>query len=146
MGATQPLPTKAFDFSNVIVTFGADTLNGGLESIKVARAEDSWSTHVSADGTVTRVRNNNRMGRISLVYGQNSPALDTLSAINQLDEASGTGGARTITVKDGNGRSIATAPQAWIVKPPDAEYQKEATTREWSFDCDQLTHTLGGLT
>ena len=106
---------------------------------------DPQCTHVSADGTVTRVRNNNRMGKIVLTYGQNATALDTLSAINHLDEASGTG-ARMITVEDGNGRSIATAPQSWLAKPPDAEYQKEATTREWSFDCDHLTHKLGGLT
>lgn len=137
--------TRPFDFTAVTVTWGADSITGGLESIKVARAEDSWTTHVSADGTVTRVKSNNRMGSVTLVYGQNSPALDTLSAVYQLDEATG-GGARKIEVKDGNGRSIASGPQAWIKKPADAEYGKEASTREWVFDVDQLSHTVGGLT
>lgn len=145
MSAQQPVPTRTFDFANVTVTWGDFSLTGGLESIKVSRAEDAFTYHVAADGTVTRVRNNNRMGSVELVYGQNAPALDVLSAQAQLDEASGTA-VRPITVKDGSGRSIATAPGAWIKKTSDAEYQKEGTTRTFTLDCDQLTHTLGGLT
>lgn len=143
--AAPQIPTRAFDFTNVSVTWGTlSGLAGGLESIKVSRAEDAWSYHVSADGTVTRVRNNNRVGRIELVYGLNAPALDLLSAQAQLDEAAGTAAA-PIEVRDGNGRSVASAPSAWIVKLPDAEYQKEATTRTYVFDCDKLTHFVGGL-
>ena len=106
MSATPPVPTRPFDFANVTVTWGANSLTGGLVSIKVARAEDAWSYHVAADGTVTKVRNNNRMGSITLVYGQNAPALDVLSQQAQLDEATGTG-SHPIEVTDTNGRSIA---------------------------------------
>ena len=144
MPGTPPLPTKAFDFAAVTLTWGSLSLTGGLESIKVSRAEDAWTTHVASDGTVTRVKNNNRMGNITIVFGQNAPNLDVLSQQAQLDEATGTA-ANPIEVQDGSGRSIAKAPAAWIKKLADVEYGKEATTREWSFDCDQLTHFVGGL-
>jgi hypothetical protein len=143
--STPPLPTKSFDFTGVSVTWGSFSLNGGLESIKVSRAEDAWTYHVSADGTVTRAKNLNHMGGIVLVYGQNATSLDVLSQQAQLDEATGTA-IFAIEVQDGSGRSIAKAPGAWIKKIPDAEYQKESTTREVAFDCDQLTHFVGGLT
>lgn len=139
------LPTLTFDFANVSVTWGSFALSAGLDSIKVSRAEDAWTYHVAADGTVTRARNNNRMGAVVLVYAQNAPILDVLSQQAQLDEATGTA-LYPIEVQDGSGRSIAKAPKAWIKKLPDAEYQKETTTREVAFDCDQLTHFIGGLT
>lgn len=138
------LPTEDFDFAGVTAIWGANSLNGGLVSIKVSRAEDAWTYHVASDGTVTRVKNNNRMGSVVLVYTQNSPILDLISQQEQLDEATGAG-AKPIEIKDGSGRSIARAPKAWVKKPPDAEYQKEGTTREVAFDCDQLTHFVGGL-
>lgn len=144
MSGLPPLPTRTFDFTLVEVTWGTLTLIGGLESIKVARAEDSFTTHVAADGTVTRVATNNKMGNVTLVYSQNATALDALSQQSELDEATG-GGMAPIEVKDGSGRSLAKAPNAWIKKPSDVEYGKEATTREWSFDCDQLTTFVGGL-
>lgn len=138
------LPTADFDFAGVTAVWGDNSLNGALVSIKVSRAEDMWTYHIASDGTVTRVKNNNRMGLIVLVYTQNSPTLDFISQQAQLDEATG-GGAHQIEIKDGSGRSIARAPKAWVKKIPDAEYQKEGTTREVSFDCDQLTHFVGGL-
>ena len=141
---TPPPPTADFDFAGVVVTFGPYTLLGGLDSIKVSRVEDNWTYHVSSDGTVTRVKNNNRMGQVVLTYGQNAPALDVLSSLAQADEKTGSG-KYPIQVRDAGGRSIATATLAWIKKPADAEYGKESTTREWTFDCDQLTHFVGGL-
>lgn len=138
------IPDRTSDFAAVTVTWGTNSLNGGLVSIKVSRAEDAWTYHIAADGTVTRSKNNNRMGSVTLVYGQNAPALDILSQAAQLDEASGAA-MRPLEVKDGNGRSLARAPRAWVKKTPDAEYQKEGTTREVVLDCGQLTHFVGGL-
>lgn len=145
MSTTAPqLPTRPYDFTAVSVTWGTNSLTGGLVSIKVARAEDAWTYHIAADGTVTRVRNNNRMGGIELTYGPNAPALDILSAQAQLDEAAGTA-MYSIEVKDGNGRTVASAPGAWIRKLPDSEFAKEATERTIAFDCDKLTYFVGGL-
>jgi len=144
MGAPSPVPTRTFDFTKVTIVWGNIPITGGVESIKVGRAEDSFTYHVSADGTVTRVVNNNKMGSIVVVFAQNAPILDRLSAQLQLDEATG-GQAAPISVRDGNGTSLATAPFAWIKKPPEMEFQKEATMREIAFDCDKLTHTFGGL-
>lgn len=144
MGAQPPIPTRTFDFTNVIVTWGPFTLNGGMENIKVARAEDAFTTHVGADGTVTRALNSNRLGTVEITYGQNSPVHDVLSAQAQLDEKAGTA-IYPMEIVDANGRSIAKAPGAWIKKRADAEYQKEATTRMWTFECDQLEHFVGGL-
>jgi hypothetical protein len=141
---TPALPTQSFDFSSLNITWGTLSLNGGLVSVKVSRAEDAWSYHIAADGTVTRVKNNNKMGSVVLTYTQNSPILDVLSQQSQLDEATGRN-IQPIEVQDGSGRSVAKAPGAWIKKPADSEYQKEGTTREWTFDCDQLSHFVGGL-
>ncbi len=141
---TPPLPTRSFDFANVQATWGSFSLNGGLQSIKISRAEDAWTYVIASDGTVTRIKNNNRMGELVFVYTQNAPILDVLSQQAQLDEATGTA-LYPLEVSDGNGRSIAKAPNAWIKKLPDVEYQKEGTPREVAFSCDQLTHFVGGL-
>lgn len=144
MAGLPPQPTKTADFNAVIVTWGPFTLNGGLESIKMARAEDAFTAHVATDGTVTRVVNNNRMGGVTLVYSQNATALDVLSGQAQLDEASGTA-IYPIEVQDGRGRTLGKAPGAWIKKISDVSYEKEETPREWTFDCDQLSLFVGGL-
>ncbi len=133
MSGPGSLPTKTFDFALMTVTWGAD-LYGGLESIKWARAGDAWSTHVAAD----------RTGAVTLTYSQNATALDYLSQQEQLDEATG-GGVHPLEVKDGSGRSICTAPNAWVKKPADGEFQKDGTTREFVLECDQLTVFVGGL-
>lgn len=145
MSTTAPqIPTRPYDFTAVSVTWGENSLNGGLVSIKISRSEDAWTYHVASDGTVTRVANNNRMGGIELTYGPNAPQLDVISQQAQLDEATGTA-VKPIEVKDGNGRTVASAPSAWIRKLPDSEFGKEATERTVAFDCDKLTYFVGGL-
>jgi len=139
-----PGPTKPFDFTRLLITWGSFSLNIGLESVKFSRAEDAWSIHVSTDGTVTRVKNNNRSGMVELTYGLNSSVHDVLSAQAELDEASGTA-IYPLEVKDGNGTTVATAPNAWIKKVPDGDWQKEVQPRMWPFECDALRVFIGGL-
>ena len=145
MSAIPPLPTKTYDFSAVTLTWNGITVTGGAESYKATRAEDAFTPHVSGDGTVTRALNSNRMGSIEIVFGQNATCLDLLSQQALLDSATGQA-LGPIEIKDARGTTLVTAPNAWIKKVADVDFQKEVQTRTWTFDCDNITIFCGGLT
>lgn len=143
--AAPQLPTKSYDWTNITLVWGSLTgLLGGAESAKVMRAEDGWTEHVATDGTVTRVRNNNRLGGLEVVFGLNAPAMDLLSQQAQLDESAGTA-AYPFELRDSGGRTVASGPLAWIKKFPDVEYGKEASTRTFVFTIDKISIFVGGL-
>jgi hypothetical protein len=136
---------KNYDPKLITVNFGGLLLSGFAdgELVKVERSEDTFSMSVGAHGDTTRVRNRNRNGMVSVRLQAEAADNDRLSAILALDELRGNG-TRTMTVKNLNGTTIASAPTAWIRKPPETGYAKEASVREWIFDCYNLTLFVGG--
>ena len=145
MSAIPPLPTKTYDFSAVTLTWNGITCTGGAESYKAARDEDAFTKHVSGDGTTTRALNSNRGGYVEIVFGQNATCLDLLSQQAILDSATGTA-LGPIEVKDARGTTLVTAPNAWIKKTADVDFQKEVQMRSWTFDCDNITIFCGSIT
>ena len=75
---------------------------------------------------------------------QSSSVNDLLSAERELDRNTpgGTGG-KALLVKDNSGTTLFSAETAWIQKPPTAELNREATTREWVFRTDVLIANHG---
>jgi hypothetical protein len=105
--------------------------------IVVTRNEDSFTTYVGNNGDVTRSKNNNGTGLITVTLKQLSVTNKKLYAFSQLDELQGNVYA-PILLRDASQKTIFSAENAWIVKPADAEYAKESGVREWQFSCDRL--------
>jgi len=136
---------KTYNPKEVSVIVGARVITGFAEDSKVivARENDSWAKVAGVDGEVTRSKSNDKSGSITINLMQSSDDNAFLTALYQSDELSGAG-VVPVTVKDNSGTSLYIAPEAWIRKPPDSEFSREAGPREWILDCAELTMNVGG--
>jgi hypothetical protein len=111
--------------------------------IRVRRNNDMWSLTVGADGEGTRTKSNDKSGQIEIELSQSSLSNQFLSNLALADELENAG-VVPVLMKDGSGASIHAAEQMYVKKVPDAEYGKEATTRVWILETDNLQSYIGG--
>lgn len=136
---------KEYQASQVSITIAGIPISGYADGtfITVERDEDSFTKQVGTDGEVTRSKSNNRTGAITLVLMQTSASNLLLSAWLATDELGGSS-IGPFLMKDNSGNSIYAAQNCWARKYPSAEFGREATSREWIIDCDNLVITEGG--
>jgi len=129
----------------VTVVFGPVVLEGFAPDslVSVEYEEDLWTKQVGADGHVARSKTNNATARVTVRLMQTSMSNDLLSAIALLDRHANEG-VFPLMIKDNSGRSLHVAESAWIARPPNVEYAREAGTREWIFDTGQMESFVGG--
>jgi hypothetical protein len=140
------MPTKTYDPKLVVVDFAGILINSGYADgtlVKTSRNEDTWSLKIGADGEAVRIKNNNRSGRVEVTLLQSSSVNDLLSQQAQFDEATNAGQG-PVSVTDVSGKSLYVGPNAWIVKPADGEFGKDANTRTWIFETDNVSVFNGG--
>lgn len=137
--------TRQYDPSQIIINVNGSDISGFADGtfVHVERNVDAFSLVVGADGEVTRVKSQNKSGRITLTLQQSSPANDILSALADADELTNGGVVKTL-VKDSQGTTIAQASKSWIVKKAATEFGKESGNREWMIETGVLTYTVGG--
>ena len=138
---------KNLDPKQVSIAFGPVLISGFADGtyVSVERNEDSFSLMVGADGEAARSKSNNLSGRVTVTLMQTSASNALLSAIAQVDERSSAGdGINPLLVKDNNGLDLYTAETAWIVKPATGSHGREAETREWVFETNELISFSGG--
>lgn len=133
------MATATYDPKSVIVTINGRPLTGFADGtfIKGERNNDTYSTHVGVDGEVTRVKNNDKTGTISITLKHNSPSNKLL------EEYAKKGTMFNINVTDRNfdGDVGIGGSEAWISKPAAFERGKEVSDREWTIhvaDYDQV--------
>lgn len=118
--------------SRQIDGFGKDTF------IKVSRDEDTWSYQPSNSGKGARSRNPNKAGKFEFTLAAWSPANALLSAIARQDELRGTGVGECFVKDRTTAAAYCQAANAWIVKPPDYERQKELGEITWIIQADEV--------
>lgn len=136
---------RNYDPSRVSFSFSGLTITGYQSGtfIDVERKADGFEMHVGSLGDVTRTRNLDRTGSVTLTLMAQSPENDLLQAIADEDEQFGTGfGA--LQILDHNGNMECHATRAWIRKRPKIERAKEAGSTVWVFDCAELEVDAGG--
>jgi hypothetical protein len=82
---------------------------------------------------------------VSITLMQTSAVNGLFSAIFTGDtQVPGGQGIAPIFIRDKQGASIFSSPQAWITGPPTLGYAKEAKTLKWEFNVHDPLHFLGG--
>lgn len=134
-----------YDPKQVAAIFKGNIIHGFADStfIQVERNEDAYALKVGVDGEGTRAKSNNKSGKITFTLMMSSDSNDALSAAAAADELNGTG-TGSLLINDKSGRTKAAAATAWIKKLPNAEFAKEANTRVWVLETDELDLFLGG--
>lgn len=113
--------------------------------IEVAPDEQLYNKHVGADGFTSRARTSNRSGTITITLARTSPSNDILSAVMLRDQGSDDG-IVPVNIKDSKGKTLVTAPSAWVREIPTLTDSKDIEPRTWVLDCSQLTLYVGGNT
>lgn len=136
---------KNYSPDQVVASFMDINITGYMDGtfIEVERDEDSFTKHVGALGDVTRTKNLNRSGKVTITLKAESPVNDLLAALLQTDEQfAATYG--PLSIKDLNGNMRCSATYAWILKAPKVERAKESGSVQWIFDCADLFIFPGG--
>jgi len=136
---------KTYDAGDVSVVIGTRALSGLAEGtfVTVARAEQTFTKVVGADGEVTRSKTNNKSGTYEITLLQGSSDNAFLSALHLADENTGAG-IFPAGVKDNSGSSLHFGQQCWIQKPADAPYGRDAAERVWTIEIADMETFIGG--
>ncbi len=136
-----------YDAKQVIVIIGVVPVSGYADGsfVSVENNEDAYTLLVGTDGEATRSRTNNNSSRITLTLQQGSLSNALLSGLHEIDKNSISGaGCFPVLIKDLQGTSMYAAEKAWIVKRPTAEFGREAGSREWIIETDNLALAIDG--
>lgn len=140
MGAKQYNPNE------MIFTFAGLSIKGFSNEnfIAIARTTPATSDSVGAGGEVTvEIINDNRK-QITLTLQRTSKDNALLTVLFQAQRLADQVLFSPLTVKDGLGNDLHTAPEAWIMNEPDADYGAESGTREWLFGAADMKSIHGG--
>jgi hypothetical protein len=130
-----------FNFSGLNIDSG----RGDDEFVRIEQQEDNFSYKAGVDGEGTRSESKNRYTVVTATLMQTSDGNALLSAIQNLDiKTPGGAGVAPLLVRDRQGNSVFMAAEAWIIKPPDRTYGKEAATVEWTFGVHSPERFDGG--
>lgn len=138
---------KVYNGGDVSAVFNGIMLSGTADKafVTIATNEDAYSLQVGVNGDACRSQSNNNSAKITISLGQWDANNALMSALHALDKLSGSGdGVGTLLVKDNSGYSLHVAETAWITKMPDAEYGREAGSRDWVLETNSLDVNMVG--
>lgn len=131
----------SFSFSLIPIDSG----RGDNEFVSYDQKEENFTYKAGVDGEGTRSESKNRYTEVKLTLMQTSSGNAVLSAIHNGDILiPGGAGVAPILIRDRQGLDVFASPQAWITKPPERKYAKEADTVEWTFGVDNPVRFDGG--
>lgn len=135
---------NTYDPKEIIVTVNGSIISGFSDDVvTVSRAEDQVIDEIGADGEVVRIITNDRRGILVISLLPTSSSNLVLSVLRNLDEVTA-GGTFPVLVQDNRGNDLHAAPEAWIIKAPDAIYNKTAAPRVWTIRAADLRMVVGG--
>lgn len=139
------LQVRTYDPKQVIVTFGTIAMMGYAEGtfISIERNGQLFEKSRGSDGSVDRTNKNAFDFSVTLTLKQTSPTNQLLSAVAAADQLSNLG-VLPLVIKDLNGATVFTAPQAWIQSDPNDEFGDTSGSREWVFDTGPAAKLTGG--
>ena len=127
------------DFTHVVSGYSEDS------NITVERGSDSYEKHVGIDNKTSRVYKSDKSGMITLSLAQTSVSNDVLDLLQRNDAAArNSSGLFSVIVKDGSGRSVYSALEAWVSKVPNSAFGSGMQMREWVIQAAEMQSIIGG--
>ncbi|MCR8636182.1 MULTISPECIES: DUF3277 family protein [Paenibacillus] len=128
------MSTKTYDPKNVAITVNGVYITGlGESMVEITKDENSYETKVGALGDVVRTKINNSLGTIKITLQQTSPQL------SYLDTLANSGKVVPISIISSNDpKETTSVTEAFLKKPADRKYGKEAEDREYEFQALDL--------
>ena len=116
------------------------------EFLRVEGESDDVGDVAGTDGEVSISRTNDRRATVTIILMQTASANNGLAVLSNLARTSPNmvGAVHPFLGKDQNGNALFTAENAWVMKPPDASYDRTAQPREWPIRCANLIRFDGG--
>ena len=128
-----------YDPAKVIMTLGGVPINGFADGtfIDISAAAKGFGRKTGADGEVVRAKSHNNCHDVTITLQQSSLSNKYLSAMNQIDRATGKN-LLPFTITDLNGGTILFWPQAWVEVPDSWGYAADVTDRAWVIHTGQI--------
>lgn len=136
---------RTYSPKKVQVIIGNAILTGFAKGsfVVVEKKEDDFEPAIGSDGEVARTQSADESGSVTITLMQTSASNDIMTDLRDADKLSGED-VFPIMIKDGSGRTIVTANEAWIRKVPNSDFADKAKERVWIVDSGAMTHELGG--
>lgn len=133
-----------YDPKQLSIVFGITPIVGFAEDTMISIESESpkFTSTYDTHGNVTRSQNNKRVAKITVTLVQTSRSNNLLSNYVELDEVTGAG-VFSIMIKDPNGSTLFSCPEAWVVEPPKLEFGIEAKNREWVIEANNFSQYIG---
>lgn len=140
--ATPQVFTYSAD--DLIVIIGGMSVSGLAEgsAVKIKRNKAIFDEKVGMQGDVTRIRNTDKTGLITLELLKSAPTNQALSALALVDENTGDG-IFPILIKSPNNLTIAAAEHAYIKEWPEIDFADTETSVQWQIAAADLTVNVG---
>lgn len=133
---------KLYDPNRVKLVAAGVPISGGYVDgsfVEVKFMSADYESSVGTDGEVVRNQLHDKRGSVTIKLMQSADANAPLNAVRILGQTVGNGAdIGPLSISDLNGAQIWAAPHSWIVKFPDADFDKTVKPREWTFECDLL--------
>jgi hypothetical protein len=131
--------------ADVTLVFNGIPITGFMDGtfITAEKNNDAFALNVGSTGTGARAQTQDESGTVVFVLQQTAEANAALSALHELDKASGDG-VGALACKDLSGVDTIGAETAWIRKVANMEYGNEISGREWTIETDNLVMIPGG--
>lgn len=140
------LQVRTYDPKLNVATFGTVIFSGYAEDehIAISQPDDSFETVRGSDGGVDRINKNVYNVIVTITLKASSPINDILSSIHRGDKLANTGKLPLVVKNINSASTVLTAPQAWIVKPPDMSKGNSLGTYAWVFHTGPADYTPVG--
>lgn len=111
--------------------------------VSVQKDSPNFTSRVSADGKVSRVRTASRQYTVTLSLTSYAGANKILTALAELDFRA-TNARLPLMIKDNKGSTTFFSPEAWVAQPTGVEFGIDITERAWTFSCSDGVLIAGG--
>lgn len=139
---------KFYDSDQITIIIAGILINKGYadgEFLSVVNNSDAFTTVTGTDGEKTRSKSNDNGAIVTLKLMQTAEANAALSVLHNLDKlTSGGAGVGPLLILDRSGTTLFEAESCWIVKRPDASFDRTAKEREWKIEVADLVAFDGG--
>lgn len=123
---------KTYNAKKVVMSFGSHMVSGYADDsfVTIAPAGDGVTMKQGCDGEIVRSVSPNDTYTVKLELLSYSPTSSWLQNQYNKDQANGDGDF-SITIKDLTGGMLFNSEAAWVTKPAERGYGKEANNRSW---------------